>query len=76
MSKFCDKIFTANRVFSRIKYTERQKSCTTSHFLFYWFKTDYLFFLYYLDDVPVSKDYNCHIFECLRMPGKPKVQFW
>ena len=45
-------------------YNERQKSCTTFHFHFFWFKTDYFKFKYYSDDVLVLKDYFCYKFEC------------
>ena len=37
--------------------------------IFFWLKTDYFKFKYYSDDVSVSKDYFCHKFECLGMPG-------
>ena len=43
--------------------------------IFFWLKTDYFKFLYYSDDVPVSKDYFCHKFECLGMPGNLKALF-
>ena len=33
--------------------------------IFFLFKTDYFKFLYYSDDVPVSKDYFCHKFKCI-----------
>ena len=44
--------------------------------IFFWFKTDYFKFQCYSDDVPVSKDYFCHNFECLGMPGNSKARFF
>ena len=44
--------------------------------IFFWFKIDYFKFECYSDDVPVSKDYFCHKFECLGMPGNSKALFW
>ena len=67
-------LFVKPRVF--LICTERQKSCTTFHFDFYLFKTDYFKFKFYSDDVPVSEDYFCHKFECIGMPGNSKALFW
>ena len=44
--------------------------------IFFWFKTDFFKLKCYSDDVPVSKDYFCHKFECLCMPGNSKALFW
>ena len=58
------------------KYTECQNVQALSLSIFFWFKTDYFKFKYYSDDVSMSKDYFCHKFECLGMPGNSLALFW